>query len=83
MPQTCDIVKRDPKYDGRVILYVIKGAMLFSRTIQHSTYLQSANQTSYLNYIKPLILAAEPACPHIISLIDTREAWYFQIHPEH
>ena len=42
----------------------------------------SADQTSYINYIKPLIFAAELHLPHVISVIDTHEEWFYAIHPE-
>ncbi|KAL4741663.1 putative glutathione S-transferase GliG-like protein [Aspergillus similis] len=60
-----DIVIGDPKYDGRVILYVIK-----------------ADETSYINYVKPLILAEELRFPHCLAVIDTKTEWAYQIHPE-
>lgn len=41
-----------------------------------------ADQTSYINYIKPLILAEELQFPHVISVIDTKDEWYYKIHPE-
>ena len=41
-----------------------------------------ADQTSYINYIKPLILAEELQIPYVVSTIDTREQWYYKIHPE-
>ena len=42
----------------------------------------AADQTSYINYIKPLILAKELDCPHVISVIDTTQEWFYSIHPE-
>ncbi|KAH7303235.1 glutathione S-transferase [Stachybotrys elegans] len=45
-------------------------------------YIIKADQTSYINYIKPLILANELQCPHVISTIDTKDEWYRRIHPE-
>jgi glutathione S-transferase len=42
----------------------------------------SADETSYINYIKPLILAAELNFPHVLSVIDTRAEWFYAIHPE-
>lgn len=53
------------KYEGKVILYIIK-----------------ADQTSYINYIKPLMLAEELQFPHVISVIDTTEEWFYKVHPE-
>ncbi|GAW14654.1 hypothetical protein ANO14919_040570 [Xylariales sp. No.14919] len=41
-----------------------------------------SNETSYINYIKPLILARELQCPHIISCVDTRDEWFYGVHPE-
>lgn len=41
-----------------------------------------ADQTNYINYIKPLILAQELNIDYIISVIDTKSQWYYQIHPE-
>ncbi|MCJ1248060.1 hypothetical protein MMC30_005275 [Trapelia coarctata] len=45
-------------------------------------YIIKADETSYINYIKPLILAAELMFPHVISVIDTHDEWYYAIHPE-
>ncbi|OTB04085.1 hypothetical protein M426DRAFT_59269 [Hypoxylon sp. CI-4A] len=45
-------------------------------------YIIKADQTSYINYIKPLILAEELQFPHVISIIKTTEDWYYRIHPE-
>ncbi|TPX19020.1 uncharacterized protein E0L32_011264 [Thyridium curvatum] len=42
----------------------------------------AADQTSYINYIKPLILALELDAPHVLSIIDTKDDWYFKIHPQ-
>ncbi|KAF2122854.1 glutathione S-transferase [Lophiotrema nucula] len=55
----------DLKYDGRVILYILK-----------------ADQTNYINYIKPLILIEEIGAPYVVSVIDTKSEWYYNIHPE-
>ncbi len=41
-----------------------------------------ADQTSYINYIKPLILAQELDIPHVISVIDTQHEWFYRVHPE-
>lgn len=32
--------------------------------------------------MKPLILAEELEIPHVISIIDTKDTWYRDIHPE-
>ncbi|KAJ4390998.1 hypothetical protein N0V93_004597 [Gnomoniopsis smithogilvyi] len=45
-------------------------------------YIIQADQTNYINYIKPLILAEELQCPYVIAVIDTKDEWYRQIHPE-
>ncbi|KAL8832728.1 MAG: hypothetical protein Q9170_004772 [Blastenia crenularia] len=45
-------------------------------------YIIKADETSYINYIKPLILAAELNLPHILSIIDTKDEWFYTIHPE-
>ncbi|POS71307.1 hypothetical protein DHEL01_v210297 [Diaporthe helianthi] len=45
-------------------------------------YIIKADQTSYINYIKPLILARELGCPHVLSVIDTRDEWFYAVHPE-
>lgn len=42
----------------------------------------AADETSYINYIKPLILAEELQFPHVLSCIDTRDEWFYAIHPE-
>ncbi|KAF2789626.1 putative glutathione S-transferase GliG-like protein [Melanomma pulvis-pyrius CBS 109.77] len=45
-------------------------------------YALKANETNYINYIKPLILALELDIPHVISIIDSRDEWFYSIHPE-
>ncbi|RMZ66213.1 glutathione S-transferase [Pyrenophora seminiperda CCB06] len=45
-------------------------------------YIIKADQTSYINYIKPLILAEELQIPYVASVIDTKEEWYRDVHPE-
>ncbi|KAB8274688.1 S-adenosyl-L-methionine-dependent methyltransferase [Aspergillus minisclerotigenes] len=45
-------------------------------------YIIKADETSYINYIKPLILAEEIQFPHVLSVIDTRDEWFYSIHPE-
>ncbi|KAF2179230.1 glutathione S-transferase [Zopfia rhizophila CBS 207.26] len=45
-------------------------------------YIIKADQTSYINYIKPLILAEELQFSHVISVIDTKDQWYYKVHPE-
>ncbi|CZT16513.1 related to glutathione S-transferase GliG [Ramularia collo-cygni] len=45
-------------------------------------YVIKADQTSYINYIKPLILAEELQLPHLLSVIDTKSQWAYEIHPE-
>lgn len=32
--------------------------------------------------MKPLILAEELQFPHVLSVIDTRDEWFYSIHPE-
>lgn len=41
-----------------------------------------ADQTNYINYIKPLILAEELQFPHVLAVIDTRDEAYYRVHPE-
>ncbi|KAF3058467.1 Glutathione-S-transferase [Daldinia childiae] len=45
-------------------------------------YVVKANETNYINYIKPLILALELEVPHCVSIVDTTEEWFYRIHPE-
>ncbi|RYP88551.1 hypothetical protein DL769_000247 [Monosporascus sp. CRB-8-3] len=45
-------------------------------------YILKADQTNYINYIKPLILAEELQLPHLLSVIDARDEWFYRIHPE-
>jgi glutathione S-transferase len=42
----------------------------------------TADQTSYINYIKPLILVEELQIPYEISVVDTKLEWYYKVHPE-
>lgn len=41
-----------------------------------------ADETSYINYIKPLVLAQELAIPHVLSVIDATSHFAYKIHPE-
>jgi gliotoxin/aspirochlorine biosynthesis glutathione S-transferase len=43
---------------------------------------QSADDTSYINYIKPLILVEELRVPYTIELVNTKADWYGKVHPE-
>jgi gliotoxin/aspirochlorine biosynthesis glutathione S-transferase len=47
-----------------------------------SRFTQAADQTSYINYIKPIILAEELQIQHVLSVIDTTQQWYCRVHPE-
>jgi len=78
-----EVVIGDMEYDGRVILYIIKG-ILRPQDIQNQLliWMPKADETSYINYIKPLILAEELQFPHVLSCIDTRDEWFYAIHPE-
>ncbi|KAF2446666.1 glutathione S-transferase [Karstenula rhodostoma CBS 690.94] len=45
-------------------------------------YIVRADQTNYINYIKPLILAEELQVPHVLSVINTKDEWFYDVHPE-
>ncbi|RKK65776.1 hypothetical protein BFJ69_g15989 [Fusarium oxysporum] len=45
-------------------------------------YIIKADATSYINYIKPIILAEELNTPYVLSIIDTKDEWFYKIHPE-
>ncbi|PNP73349.1 hypothetical protein FNYG_13306 [Fusarium nygamai] len=45
-------------------------------------YIIKADATSYINYIKPIILAEELKTPYVLSIIDTKDEWFYKIHPE-
>ncbi|KAJ5107505.1 hypothetical protein N7456_004180 [Penicillium angulare] len=45
-------------------------------------YIIKADETSWINYIKPIILAKELDIPHVLSIIDTKSQWYYKVHPE-
>ncbi|KAF5581616.1 cytochrome P450 monooxygenase monooxygenase [Fusarium pseudocircinatum] len=45
-------------------------------------YIIKADATSYINYIKPIILAEELKTPYVLSIIDTKDKWFYKIHPE-
>lgn len=82
MTAAAKVVKGDLAYNGRVIIYILKGTcnrMLWSWQMLRDV---EADQTNYINYIKPLILAEELHIDYIISIIDTKAQWYYQIHPE-
>ena len=76
------VVKGDVEYDGRVILYIIKGTQESTALFRIATQWTVADQTSYINYIKPLMLAEEMGFPHVISVVDTTQEWFYKIHPE-
>lgn len=75
-----------PEDSNQLVLYIIKGRVLkrgrIVTAVVANTSSASADETSYINYIKPLILAQELAIPHVISLIDTTSQWAYKIHPE-
>ncbi|KAL5356677.1 hypothetical protein BJX96DRAFT_187400 [Aspergillus floccosus] len=52
------------------------------RTIRKLRGAWPSDETSYINYIKPLILARELEIPHVLSVIDTKDEWFYRIHPE-
>ncbi|GAB1216603.1 hypothetical protein ATERTT37_005819 [Aspergillus terreus] len=52
------------------------------RTIRKLRGAWPSDETSYINYIKPLILAHELEIPHVLSVIDTKDEWFYRIHPE-
>lgn len=41
-----------------------------------------ADQTSWINFIKPIMLAEELQFPHLLSVIDTTSQWFHKVHPE-
>ncbi|KAF2106339.1 glutathione S-transferase [Lophiotrema nucula] len=45
-------------------------------------YVIKADETSYINFIKPLIFAEELGFPHLLSVIDTTSQWFYKVHPE-
>ncbi|ETS77617.1 hypothetical protein PFICI_09679 [Pestalotiopsis fici W106-1] len=59
---------------------VIQGDLAYDGRV--IIYILQADQTNYINYIKPLILAEELQLRHVLSVIDTRSTWYYQVHPE-
>ncbi|KAF2201387.1 glutathione S-transferase [Delitschia confertaspora ATCC 74209] len=59
---------------------IVKGNLSYDGRV--IIYIIKADPTSYINYIKPLILAEELQFPYVISVIDTKEDWYYGIHPE-
>jgi glutathione S-transferase len=46
------------------------------------TVLQTADQTNYINYMKPIILAEELQIPYVLAIIDSKAESYYSIHPE-
>ncbi|OTA92435.1 hypothetical protein M434DRAFT_21887 [Hypoxylon sp. CO27-5] len=67
---------RDSDKNGEVVM----GDMEYDGRV--ILYIIKADETSYINYIKPLILAEELQFPHVLSCIDTRDEWFYKIHPE-
>ncbi|KAF5617464.1 O-methyltransferase [Fusarium sp. NRRL 25303] len=53
-----------------------------SRDISDFEANQEADATSYINYIKPIVLAEELKTPNVLSIIDTKDEWFYKIHPE-
>ncbi|KAF5615425.1 trichodiene oxygenase cytochrome P450 [Fusarium sp. NRRL 52700] len=45
-------------------------------------YIIKDDATSYINYIKLIILAEELKTPYVLSIIDTKDEWFYRIHPE-
>ncbi|OJJ45959.1 hypothetical protein ASPZODRAFT_26552 [Penicilliopsis zonata CBS 506.65] len=45
-------------------------------------YVVKATKTSYINYMKVLMLAAELGIDHEIAVISTKDEWYQPVHPE-
>ncbi|KAK7703324.1 hypothetical protein SLS57_010973 [Botryosphaeria dothidea] len=41
-----------------------------------------ADQTSWINFIKPIMLAEELQFPRLLSVIDTTSQWFYKVHPE-
>jgi glutathione S-transferase len=58
------------------------GNQIVCKSCDQSAHYLSADETSYINYMKPLILAEELQCPHVLSVIDTKTDWAYKIHPE-
>ncbi|KAF2677294.1 glutathione S-transferase [Lentithecium fluviatile CBS 122367] len=59
---------------------IVKGDLEYDGRV--ILYIIKADQTSYINYIKPLMLAEELQFQHVISVIDTKDEWYYNVHPE-
>lgn len=51
-------------------------------TVSHANMRVAADQTSYINYIKVLMLAEELQFPYLVSCIDTTQDWFYKVHPE-
>jgi len=77
-----EVVIGDLDYDGRVALYIIKGFQIIPPFPKYPLIYRLADETSYINYIKPLILALELNIPHVLSCIDTKSQWFYRTHPE-
>ena len=79
--QLGEVVHGNHEYDGRIIIYILQGRH-HSSALRPSIDGWVADQTNYINYIKPLILAEELKVAHVLSIIDTKDEWYYSIHPE-
>lgn len=79
--QSGEVVHGNHEYDGRLIIYILQGRHGSSAHIP-SIDGWVADQTNYINYIKPLILAEELKVAHVLAIIDTKDEWYYSIHPE-
>jgi gliotoxin/aspirochlorine biosynthesis glutathione S-transferase len=67
------------------VLFSTSSKVPFPEWISHGQFsilIYKADQTSYINYIKPLIFAEELQFPHLLSVIDTKDEWFYSIHPE-
>ncbi|KAI0176002.1 hypothetical protein GGR52DRAFT_340424 [Hypoxylon sp. FL1284] len=76
------VVNVDLDHDDRVVLYIMKGELHNSVYDTIANWTGKADQTNWINFIKPLILAEELQIPYLLSLVDTKGEEYRKIHPE-
>ncbi|KAL3422105.1 glutathione s-transferase [Phlyctema vagabunda] len=76
MSRTITLVDGTVRENGEVVI----GDLKYDGRV--TLYIIKADETSYINYIKPLILALELNIPHVLSCIETKSQWFYRIHPE-
>ena len=62
------------------VIEVVEGDVLYRNV--PIIYIVRSNETNYINFVKPLILAQELGTPHQIAIVNTKDPFYGEVHPE-